>query len=81
MYKEMLDTYEKQRAEMKQNAASNLSPAVAYNQQLLAKYDGELNALTNEIAKYEDKPGDAQKSMDDMQKSMDKAVADAKKTQ
>jgi hypothetical protein len=81
MYKEMVDNYEKQRAEMKQNAASNISPAVAYNQQLLAKYDGALNALTNEIAKYEDKPGDAQKSMDDMQKSMDKAVAEAKKTQ
>jgi hypothetical protein len=81
LYKEMLDNYEKQRAEMKQNAASNISPAVAYNQQLLAKYDGALNALTNEVAKYEDKPGDAQKSMDEMQKSMDKAVADAKKTQ
>ena len=81
MYKEMLDNYDKQRAEMKQNAASNISPAIAYNQQLLAKYDGALNALTNEIAKYEDKPGDAQKSMDEMQKNMDKAVADAKKTQ
>jgi hypothetical protein len=79
MYKEMLDNYDKQRAEMKQNAAANLSPAVTYNQQLLAKYDGALNALTNEIAKYEDKPGDAQKSMDEMQKNMDKTVADAKK--
>ncbi|MEA2166358.1 MAG: hypothetical protein QOK37_4485 [Thermoanaerobaculia bacterium] len=79
MYKEMLDNYEKQRAEMKQNAASNISPAIAYNQQLLARYDGALNALTNEIAKYEDKPGDAQKSMDEMQKNMDKTVADAKK--
>ena len=78
MYKTMLDNYDKQRAEMKQSA-TNVSPAVAYNQQLLAKHDSAFNALTNELAKYEDKPGDAQKSVDEMQKSMDKAVADAKK--
>ena len=32
-------------------------------------------------SKWEDKPGDAQKSMDEFQKGVDKAVADAKKTQ
>jgi hypothetical protein len=77
----MLDNYDKSRAEMKQNTAANISPAIAYNQQLLAKYDGALNAITNEVAKYEDKPGDAQKSMDELQKNLDKTVADAKKTQ
>ncbi len=81
MYKEMLDNYDKSRAEMKQSSAANISPAIAYNQQLLAKYDGALNAITNEVAKYEDKPGDAQKSMDELQKNLDKTVADAKKTQ
>jgi hypothetical protein len=59
MYKEMLDNYDKSRAEMKQNSAANISPAIAYNQQLLAKYDGALNAITNEVAKYEDKPGES----------------------
>jgi len=81
MYKEMLDNYDKQRAEMKQNAASNVSPSLAYNQQLISKYDGALNALATEMAKWEEKPGDAQKSMDDFQKNVDKAVEDAKKTQ
>jgi hypothetical protein len=80
MYKEMLENYDKQRAAMK-NETTNIAPSIAYNQQLLTKYDGALNAITNEVAKYEDKPGDAQKSMDEMQKSMDKAVADAKKSQ
>jgi hypothetical protein len=81
MYKQMLDGYDQQRASMKKESASSISPAVAYNQQLIAKYDGALNAITNEAAKYEDKPGDAQKSMDDFQKGIDKTVADAKKTQ
>jgi hypothetical protein len=80
MYKEMLDNYDKQRAEMKQSA-TNISPAVTYNQQLLAKHESALNAFTNELSKYEDKPGDAQKSMDEMQKNIDKAVADAKNKQ
>jgi hypothetical protein len=80
MYKEMLDNYDKQRAEMKKDTA-NISPALAYNQQLIAKYDGALNAVATEMAKWEEKPGDAQKSMDEFQKGIDKAVADAKKAQ
>ena len=78
MYKEMLDNYDKQRAEMKTQPAAEVSPAVAYNQQLISKYDGALNAVAAEMAKWEDKPGDAKKSMDDFQKGIDKAVADAK---
>src|SRR5438270_13622001 len=81
MYKDMLDNYDKQRAEMKKESASNISPAVAYNQQLIAKYDGALNAIATEMSKFEDKPGEAQKSMEDFQKGIDKAVTDAKKTQ
>lgn len=78
MYKEMLDNYDKQRAEMKK-AAPPLSEAMAYNQQLIAKYDGALNAIATEMAKWEEKPGDAQKAMNDLQKGVDKAVADSKK--
>ena len=81
MYKEMLDNYDKHRAEMKQSAASNTTPALAYNQQLIAKYDGALNAIASEMAKWEEKPGDAQKSMDEFAKGVDKAVEDAKKSQ
>jgi hypothetical protein len=81
MYKEMVDNYDKQRAEMKKDSAANVSPSVAYNQQLIAKYDGALNALATEMSKWEEKPGDAQKSVDEMQKGLDKALADAKKSQ
>jgi hypothetical protein len=81
MYKDMLDNYDKQRAEMKKDSAASISPAVAYNQQLIAKYDGALNAVATEMSKWEDKPGDAQKSMDEFAKGVDKAVADAKKSQ
>jgi hypothetical protein len=81
MYKDMLDNYDKQRAEMKKDSAANISPAVAYNQQLIAKYDGALNAIATEMSKWEDKPGDAKKSMEEFSKGVDKAVADAKKTQ
>lgn len=81
MYKEMLDNYDKQRAEMQKNSASSITPAIAYNQQIIAKYDSALNALTKEMAKWEEKPGDAQKAMTDMEKGVDKAVADAKKGQ
>jgi hypothetical protein len=78
MYKEMLDNYDKQRAEMKKSAPP-MSEAMAYNQQLIAKYDGALNAIATEMAKWEEKPGDAQKAMNDLEKGVDKAVADSKK--
>ena len=81
MYKEMVDNYDKQRAEMKKDSAANISPSVAYNQQLISKYDGAMNALATEMSKWEEKPGDAQKSVDEMQKGLDKALADAKKSQ
>jgi hypothetical protein len=77
MYKEMLDGYDKQRAEAQSQQKAD--PTIAYNQQLLQKYDGALNALTTEMSKYESKDGEAKKAMDDMQKSMDKAVAEAPK--
>jgi hypothetical protein len=81
MYKEMLDNYDKQRADMKKESASSITPAIAYNQQLIAKYDSALGAVANELAKFEDKPGDAQKALQDMQNNADKVVADAKKAQ
>ena len=77
MYKQMLDGMEQQRAEAaKQKEA--VDPAVTYNRQLLSKYENALNAYAHELSKWEDKPGDAKKSVDDFQKNADKAVQDAK---
>ena len=77
MYKQMLDGMEQQRAEAaKQKEA--VDPAVTYNRQLLSKYENTLNAFAQELSKYEDKPGEAKKSVDEFQKNVDKAVQDAK---
>ena len=38
-----------------------------------------MNAFSQEMAKYEDKPGDTQKSMEQWQKDLAKAKADAQK--
>jgi hypothetical protein len=70
MYKGALDAFEKS----KQDSAANQKkedPALAYNRQLLSKYENVLNAYTSEMGKYEDKDGDAKKSMDQFQKEMD----------
>lgn len=76
MYGEMLAGYDKTREEMKQRQ-SGTEPAVAYNRQLLTKYEGALNAWAKEWSKYEDKPGEAQKAMDDWQKQVDAAKKSA----
>jgi hypothetical protein len=77
MYKQMLDGMEQSRAEAAKQQAS-ADPAVAYNRQLLGKYENALNAYAHELSKWEDKPGDAKKSVDEFQKNVDKAVQDAK---
>jgi hypothetical protein len=78
VYADMLAGFEKQKAEAAAQKAQE-DPALAYNRELLSKHENALNAFTNELAKYEDKPGDAQKSMDDWQKQVEKAKADAGK--
>jgi chromosome segregation ATPase len=76
-YKQMLDSMEQQRGEAaKQKEA--VDPAIAYNRQILSKYENALNAYAHELSKYEDKPGEAKKSVDEFQKNIDKAVQDAK---
>jgi hypothetical protein len=77
MYADMLAGYDKSKAEMAQNKEKE-DPAVSYNRQLLSKYENALKAYTNEMAKWEDKPGQAEKSMDDLQKGLDKSVEEAK---
>jgi hypothetical protein len=80
MYKQMLDGYDQQRKEAAANQQKE-DPALAYNRQLLSKYENELNAFANEMAKYETKEGEAQKSVDQWQKDMEKAKQDAGKSQ
>lgn len=77
MYKQMLDGMEQQRAEAAKQK-EQVDPAMAYNRQLLSKYENALNAYAHELSKFEDKPGDAQKSVDEFQKNIDKTVQDAK---
>lgn len=80
MYKETLDGLEKQQAEMKQQQ-DQPDPALAFNKQLVSKHESALNAFAQELSKYEDKPGETEKSVQDWQKQMDKSIADAKKGQ
>ncbi len=75
--KPMLDSLEQQRAETAKQQ-QQVDPAVTYNRQLLSKYENTLNAFAQELSKYEDKPGEAKKSVDEFQKNVDKAVQDAK---
>jgi hypothetical protein len=77
MLKQTIDSLEQTRAEQAKEK-QNADPAVAYNRQLLSKYENALNAYAQEISKYEDKPGEAKKSVDEFQKNIDKAVQDAK---
>jgi len=71
MYGEMLAGYDKSKQEMKQNATED--PAVTYNRQLLAKYENQLNAFAHELSKWEDKPGAAQKAVDEVAKQAEAA--------
>lgn len=79
MLKQSLDGMEQQRAEAAK-AQQQVDPAVAYNRQLLSKYENALNALAQEVGKYSDQgQADTKKAVDDFAKNVDKAVQDAKK--
>src|SRR5437763_1021516 len=69
MLKQTLDQYDKTRQESA-SAQPQEDPTLAYNRQLLSKYESALNAFANEMAKWEDKPGDAQKAMQDFSKNV-----------
>jgi hypothetical protein len=71
LYGDMLASYAKSRQEM--GTKTEEDPALTYNRQLLAKHGGALNAYAQELAKYEEKEGDAQKSMEELQKKFDEA--------
>ena len=66
-YGDTLASFEKSKQEMANQ--QKVEPSTAYNRQLLSKHENALNALGAEMAKWEDKPGDAQQ----WQKSMENA--------
>jgi hypothetical protein len=66
MYKQMLDNYA-QTVKEGQQATANEDPAIAYNRQLLKKYDSELAAFSTD-----------KKSMDDLQKKLNDASTQGK---
>ena len=72
MYAEILAGYDKSRQEM-QAPPTSQEPALDYNRQLLSKYESAMSAYAHELAKYEDKPGEAQKSMQELEKKLDEA--------
>src|SRR5215212_3529478 len=71
LYADMLAGYEKSKQEMKAQVESD--PAAAYNRQLLSKYENALNAFAHEMSKYEDKPGEMQKSVQQFEKQVEEA--------
>ena len=71
LYADVLAGYDKSKQEM--TAAQTEDPAIAYNKQLLSKYENALNAFAHELSKYEDKPGEAQKAVDAVEKMNDQA--------
>lgn len=72
MYADMLAGYEKSKQEMVGQQAE-VDPAVAYNRQLLSKYENALNAYAHELSKWEEKPGDVQKSVQEMEQKLEEA--------
>ena len=71
MYADLVANYEKSRAESAQQADAD--PAVAHNRALLKKYDGELNAIAAEFSKFEDKEGDAEKAVKEIEQKTEEA--------
>jgi len=71
LYGDMLASYAKSRQEM--DTKSEEDPALTYNRQLLAKHENLLNAYALELSKFEEKDGDAQKSMEELQKKFEEA--------
>jgi hypothetical protein len=66
MYTDMLASYEQNKTEMAQQ--QDADPALAHNRTIVKKYQNELNAYADELAKYSDQEIDAQKAVEEWQK-------------
>ncbi len=71
LYADMLAGYDKSRQEMTQTQDED--PALTHNRQLLSKYESALNAYAQELAKYEEKPGEVQKGLEQMEQQLEAA--------
>jgi ribosomal protein S17E len=71
LYADVLAGYDKSKQEM--TAQQNQDPATAHNKQLLSKYENALNAFAQELSKYEDKPGEVQKAVDELEQKTKEA--------
>lgn len=71
LYADVLAGYEKSKQEITQKAEAD--PAASYNRQLLSKYENALNAFAHELSKYEEKPGDVKKSVQEFEKNVEEA--------
>lgn len=71
IYADMLAGYDKSKQEMTQTQTED--PALTYNRQLLSKYENALNAYSQELQKWADKPEEVQKGIDEMQKKLEEA--------
>ena len=71
MYADVLAGYEKSKQEMTQQADAD--PAAAWNRKLLSKYENALNAFAHEMSKYEDKPGEVQQGVQELEQKIEEA--------
>ncbi|HEX8253991.1 MAG TPA: hypothetical protein VF846_12660 [Thermoanaerobaculia bacterium] len=71
MYGDMLAGYEKSKQEMTQQ--QDVDPALSYNRQLLAKHENALNAYAHELSKFENKPGEVQKGVQELEAQLEEA--------
>jgi hypothetical protein len=71
MYADVLAGYEKSKQEMA--AQTDADPAASYNRQLLSKYENALNAFAHEMSKYEDKPGEVQQGVQELEQKIEEA--------
>ncbi|HJQ41377.1 MAG TPA: hypothetical protein VKB93_29910 [Thermoanaerobaculia bacterium] len=71
LYADVLAGYDKSKSELQQNVQQD--PAVAFNRQLLSKYENVLSAYANELEKYADKPGEVKKSLQEFDKKLEEA--------
>lgn len=71
MYADVLAGYEKSKQEITSQADAD--PAAAWNRQLLSKYETALTAFAHEMSKYEDKPGEVQQSVQELEQKLEEA--------
>ena len=70
MYAGMLASYDKSRQEQAAQQETEQDPSLAHNRQLLSKYENAINAYAHELSKYEDKDGDVQNAVQELDKQL-----------